>query len=515
MSKVTKTTIILIGIGLASKMLGFIREMVLASSYGASSYSDAYLVALTIPTIIFAAIGGAIGTSYIPLFCEIRENDDKYKSIKFTNNLINIVIIMSLMIIILGMIFTKQFVLLFAVGFKGQTLDLAVKFTRILFIGIIFIGLNYILTSYLQVNGNFNVPALNGFPYNIIIISSIILSAKFNIYILIYGTLLAMISQFLFQIPFAWKKGYKYRAYINIQDENIKKMMYLVAPVFIGVSVNQLNVLVDRTLASTLVEGSISALNFANRLNGFVMGLFVSSIATVIYPMLSNLSAKNNIETFKRSVVKSVNAIALLVIPISIGAMALSTPIVKLLFERGSFDARATQMTSIALFYFSIGMIGFGLREVLSRVFYSLQDTKTPMINGAIAMGLNIALNLVLVRYMAHAGLALGTSIAGLVTTALLFYSLRKKIGSFGGIKITIVMSKVSISSIIMGILVKVSYNYVHSILFGGFVYDAISLALAVAIGAIVYIGLIMLFRIEEVNIFIDMIKAKLKRRIA
>ena len=171
------------------------------------------------------------------------------------------------------------------------------------------------------------------------------------------------------------------------------------APVFVGVAVNQVNGLVDKTLASTLVEGSISALNYANKLNEFVMGIFIVSITSVIYPLLSKLSAANNKEEFNNSIVKSINYVILLVIPISIGAMVLSTPIVKLLFERGAFDLRATQMTSSALFCYSIGIIGFGLRDILSRVFYSIQDTKTPMINGAIAMALNIVLNLILIIY--------------------------------------------------------------------------------------------------------------------
>lgn len=164
----------------------------------------------------------------------------------------------------------------------------------------------------------------------------------------------------------------------------------------IGVAVNQINAMVDRTLASTLVEGSISALNYANKLNGFVLTLFITSVALVIYPLLSRLSSEDNTRKFTESVVTSINSVVLLVMPVSVGAIVLATLIVKMLFERGEFDERATNMTSVALVMYPIVMVAFGLRDILGKIFYSLQDTKTPMINGVIAMVLNIILNVFL-----------------------------------------------------------------------------------------------------------------------
>ena len=203
-------------------------------------------------------------------------------------------------------------------------------------------------------------------------------------------------------------------------------MSWLIGPVLIGVAVNQINTMVDRTLASTLVEGSISALNYANKLNGFVMALFITSVGAVIYPMLSKLSSEDNKEKFISSVVQSINSVILLVIPISIGAIVLATPIVKLLFQRGEFDARATSMTAIALIMYSIGMVAFGLRDILGKVFYALQDTKTPMINSIIATIFNIVLSIILVRSMKHNGVALASSIALIITTVLLVKNLKR-----------------------------------------------------------------------------------------
>ena len=514
MSKVTSTAISLMIATMASKGLGFFRELCLASSYGASSYSDAYLIALNIPLVIFSSIATAIGTSYIPMFCDIRQKSGEKEAIRFSNNLVNIVIIICAMLAILGAIFAKPLVKVFAMGFEGETLKLAVNFTRILIFGIIFIGVNDVLMPFLQIKENFIVPGILGIPYNLVIIVSIFLSIKLGPNFLIYGTLIAIISKVLFQIPFAKKKGYIYKPYINLKDENLKKLILLVAPVFIGVAVNQVNGLVDRTLASTLAEGSISALNYANKLNEFVMGLFIVSITSVIYPMLSKLSAENNKEQFTNAIVKSINSVVILVLPISVGAMVLATPIVRLLFERGAFDERATQMTAVALFFYSIGIVGFGLRDIISRVFYSIQDTKTPMINGAIAMGLNIVLNIILVRYMKHAGLAFATSISAIICIVLLFRSLKKKIGYFGQDKISVAFGKSLISSIIMGIVVMLAYRFVSPLAAYGFIGSIIALSGSVVLGIIVYGVCIIAFKVDEVVYIIDLVKQKLGKKV-
>ena len=411
MSKVAKATIGLMLATAIAKGLGFGRELVLASSYGVSMYSDAYLTAMNIPVVIFAIIGITLATVLIPLYFEVNNELGEINALKFTNNVFNIVIVLCILLAIIGVVFTEQLVKIFAVGFEGETLNIAIHFTRITIMSIVFTGLSYIMTAYLQIKNNFTIPGLASVPKNIIIIVSIILSVKYNPYIMIWGTLIGIATEFIFQLPFAIKSGYKYQLYINIKDKYIKKMSWLIGPVLIGVAVNQINTMVDRTLASTLVEGSISALNYANKLNGFVMALFITSVGAVIYPMLSKLSSEDNKEKFISSVVQSINSIILLVIPISIGAIVLATPIVKLLFQRGEFDARATSMTAIALIMYSIGMVAFGLRDIIGKVFYALKDTKTPMINGAIAIIMNIVLNIILVKYLQLAGLALSTSI--------------------------------------------------------------------------------------------------------
>lgn len=512
MSKIAKATIGLMIATIIAKILGFARELVLASSYGASMYSDAYLTAMNIPSVIFTVIGTTLGTVLIPMYFDVNSKLGEKKALRYINNMFNIVIVLCIVLSILGFVCTESIVKIFAIGFEGETLKLAIDFTRVLIIGLIFAGLSYIMTAYLQIKNNFTIPGLMTVPKNIIIIITIILSVKYNPYIMVWGTLIGMAVEFLFQLPFAIKSGYKYQPYININDKYIKKTIWLIGPVLIGVAVNQINAMIDRTLASTLVEGSISALNYANKLNLFVMALFITSVAAVIYPMLSKLSSEENKEKFTNSVVQSINSVILLVIPISIGAMVLATPIVKLLFQRGEFDTRATSMTAIALVMYSIGMVAFGLRDILGKVFYAIQDTKTPMINGAIAMVMNIVLNFILVRRLQLAGLALATSISAIICIFLLFRSLKKKIGYFGQDKILKTTIKSIISAVIMGTITYISYNLFNSALGLGFIADIISLFGAIIVGVIIYGILVVILKVEEINVVIDMLKNKLNK---
>lgn len=510
MMKESKSIFMIMLITILSKGLGFFREVALASTFGTTAYTDAYLIARTITLGLFSGLGGALSTTFIPLYTNIVEKENRVQAIKFTNSVLNIVIIFTIILSIVGILFTKPLVNIFAVGFEGETLKLSIKFTRLLLPGMVFIGINFILTGYLEANKRFNISAFIAFPNNMIIITAIFLSSIWDKNILIYGTLLGMVSQILFQSYFACKTGYTYTLRPPLKNGHIKKLLYLVMPVFLGMAVQQINVLIDRTLASTLPEGSIAALNFADRLNLFVYGVFTASVATVIYPRLSQLAAKNDRRAFKNDIIKSINFMCLLIIPISIGSMCLCKPIVKVLFQRGVFDTRATQMTSIALFYYSIGMIGFGLRHILSKIFYSLQDTKTPMINGAIAVVINIILNFILIRYMMHGGLALATSISSLLGTTLLLYRLRLKLGPFGGRKILNVIVKVSISSIFMGVCVKLFYHYISMARGTGFLNEAFSLSSSILLGGFIYFICILFMKVEEVNELLDMVRSKM-----
>lgn len=505
-----KTALIIMIITLLSKFLGFGRDITLSYFYGASNISDAYLISLTIPGAIFGFIGVGISAGYIPMYSKIEKEEQAEEANKYTNNLVNSLIIISTVIVVFSLLFTEQLVRLFASGFNGETLLIAILFTRVGLIGIYFTGLIFIFSSYLQLKGNYIIPALIGFPMNLIIILSIFLSCQTNIMVLAIGSVTATAFQFLFLLPFIHKKGYRYKFILNIKDKHIKEMAYIALPVIIGVSVNQINVLVDRTIASQMVVGGISALNYANRLNLFVQGIFVLSISTAMYPLISKMAAENNINGFKKSVSEAISGINLLVVPATIGFIILAEPLVNLLFGRGAFNAQAISLTTSALIFYSIGMIGFGLRDVLSRAFYSMQDTKTPMINAAIGMVLNIVLNIILSRYLGLGGLALATSLSAIFTTVLLFIGLRKKIGPLGMKQESISFLKILFASLLMGIIAKFFFDYLTSSLS-----QILSLLITIAIGAISYFVIIYFMKIEGVDVIVSALKRKIGKATA
>jgi putative peptidoglycan lipid II flippase len=504
-----KTALLVMIITILSKILGFGREIVLSYAYGASAITDAYLISQTIPIVILSFISVGIATSFIPLYSRILNEQGQMEANKYTNNLSNALLLLASIIVAIVLMFTQPIVKIFASGFSGETLDLAIRFTRISVFGVYFTALLNIFAGYLRMHDNYIIPALVGLPMNLVIIASLFISTKTNIYVIAIGSVLATASQLLLLIPFVRKTGYRYQPVLNLKEEYIKKMVIIALPVIAGQSVNQINVLVDRTLASGIAVGGISALNYANRLNGFVQGLFVASILTVLYPMISRMAAEDNMHGLKASISEAISVINLLVIPATIGAMIFSKEIVTLLFGRGAFTPEAIEMTANSLFYYSIGMIAFGLRDILSRAFYALQDTKTPMINATIAVVINIILNIVLSKYLGIGGLALATSIAAIVGTLLLFITLRRKIGGFGLKEITKSFVKICVASVLMGLIALGSFNFFIQSMRENF-----ALILAIGLGALAYAILIYFMRIPEVDRTIEAMKKKVKVRV-
>jgi len=502
-----KTAFIIVLITLLSKIFGFLREIVLSYYYGASTISDAYLIAYTIPGFIFSFIGVGLATSFIPMYSNIEKDNGTSDADTFTSNLLLILLAISSILVVFMFIFAYPVVKAFAMGFDKDTLELAVMFTRISIFGIFLSVSFHLLSSYLNIKGNYHIPAFAGIPNNIVIILSIWLSSTLGTIFLPIGIVASLVSQLLLVLIFTKKFNFKFKPNQILTDKNLKKIFYLSIPVVIGVSVNQINVLVDRTLASTISVGGISALNYANRLNTFVQGIFVMSIATVMYPLISKLVAAGNIKGLKSIVAEIITSINIMIIPITIGSMLFTHQIVDLVFGRGAFDFNATSMTASALFFYSLGMMGFGLREVISRVFYASQDTKTPMVNAGVGMVVNIILNVILSRYLGIGGLALATSIAAIFTTVLLFISLRKKIGPFGMKQISISFLKILFASLVMGGLAKLSFNYLTASLS-----QNLSLLIAIGVGAVSYFVIIYFMKIEDVDVIVGAIKKKLGR---
>ncbi len=504
-----KTALYLMIITVVSKITGFLRDVTLSFFYGATAVSDAYIISVTITSVLFSLIIAGISTAFIPMYKQIEVEAGIKAANRFTNNLVNVVLIITTLVVLIGVSFSPFLVKIFAIGFSGENLEKTVYFTKISLIGIYFTSLTQLFIGYLQLNGRFLIPAMVGLPFNIIVMITIYLSdATSSLFFLAIGNVVAALIQMLFLFPSLWKVKYRYTPSLNLKDKNLSKMFRIVFPIMIGISIDQINLMIDKTLASTLVEGGISALTYASRLNDFVQGIFVLSFVTVMFPYISKMAAQHNTADLKKSITEVISSVIIIVVPASVGIMILAEPIVKLLYGHGHFDRHAIEMTTHALFYYSIGMIGYGIREVLNRTFYSLQDSKTPMINAGLAVLLNIILNIILSKFMGISGLALATSISALFCSSLLLINLQKKIGSFGFSKIVIILLKVSIASYCMGIIVYVLNEYTFVDL-----NILLKMTLLMIIGSIVYFILIALLKIKEAKMIVDFFSKAIKRK--
>lgn len=516
MSKAARATVLLMIVTIVSKILGLFRDSVLASAYGTGKYAAVYSTANSISTILFAVIGTALATSLIPLYNKLASEDSTERAMGFLNSVVNLVVIVCLSIAGLGIIFAGPLVKVFAPGYQGDVYTLCVQYTRILLPSIVFVGLANIFTSYLQIKKRYVIPGFIGMPYSIIIIVSIYLSLKTSPMVLVIGTLIAISAKALFQLPFVYKEGYRYRPKINLKDPVMKDMMILILPVVIGVGANQINSIVDKSLASLLGTEVVASFSYAIKLYEFVQALFITSILAVIYPRLSSMIVSDRMDSFLNSLKKTMNVIIVALVPIIVGCIVLSRQIVEVLFQRNAFTSKDTTMTASILWIYVIGILAFALRDVLTRGFYSMEDSKTPMINSIISIVFNISLNLILVKPLGYKGLAIATAVSAYIGLLLFNRSMRKKIEGYSSRDNYIVFVKSLFAALIMGLGVKLVYGIVASSLVGGLLFKLIALASAVGVGVIVYALIMHFLRVEEYEMIFDMffgvVKKKVKR---
>ncbi len=516
MSKAARATVLLMIVTIVSKILGLFRDSVLASAYGTGKYAAVYSTANSISTILFAVIGTALATSLIPLYNKLASEDSTERAMGFLNSVVNLVVIVCLSIAGLGIIFAGPLVKVFAPGYQGDVYTLCVQYTRILLPSIVFVGLANIFTSYLQIKKRYVIPGFIGMPYSIIIIVSIYLSLKTSPMVLVIGTLIAISAKALFQLPFVYKEGYRYRPKINLKDPVMKDMMILILPVVIGVGANQINSIVDKSLASLLGTEVVASFSYAIKLYEFVQALFITSILAVIYPRLSSMIVSDRMDSFLNSLKKTMNVIIVALVPIIVGCIVLSRQIVEVLFQRNAFTSKDTTMTASILWIYVIGILAFALRDVLTRGFYSMEDSKTPMINSIISIVFNISLNLILVKPLGYKGLAIATAVSAYIGLLLFNRSMRKKIEGYSSRDNYIVFVKSLFAALIMGLGVKLVFGIVASSLVGGLLFKLIALASAVGVGVIIYALIMHFLRVEEYEMIFDMffgvVKKKVKR---
>lgn len=509
--KIAKSTVTIMIFVLLSKILGFFRDILVASRFGSGTETDAYFAASTASTLIVGMMAVAVHTTIIPIFSEIQVTFGNKQKVRFMNNILNISIIFTIIFSIISWIYAPVIIKIVAKGFRGEQYDLAIRLTRIGIPMLIFMISTSIFSGFLQSSEKFAISSATGISLNIVyIIFLLFFSKEYGIEGLMIASVVGVSTQLIIQIPSAYKLNYSYSFNINFKDKYIYKTISLIIPVIIGELVERVNEIVDKTLASELSVGSISALNYAMKFKWMILGVLVSALGTSIYPLLSREGNKADKKSFNLIVTHVVNVVIILMIPATFGMIILAHPIIKVLFERGAFNSTATNMTANALIFYSVGMVSSSLRVILSRVFYSLKDTKTLMKNGMLSVAINICLNLILVKYMDYMGLALASSIASIISTILLFVSLKNKIRHF---KINLNIQcfiKVVISSIVMGKVVYYIKCNIHNYFGTVFICDEIILILCTLSGIIVYIVACYILRVKEIKHIVNKIVLRL-----
>ncbi len=449
-----------------SRILGLVREAVVAYLFGAGLAADAFFMAFQIPNMLRRLLAeGALSASFIPVFTEYYRNKGKRQAWELSAATICITAIILVLVTIVGVVCAPIIVKLVAPGFKAveNKQELTILLTRIMFPFIFCIGLAALFMGILNSLQHFLAPALAPALFNICIIgSAVYLAPQFAnpVVALAIGVLLGGMAQLLFQLPFLKQKGMKFKITFNFKHPGLKKIGQLMLPAIFGLAVYELNGFVDRVLASLLPPGSVSYLNYGNRLVQFPLGLFGIALGTAILPTLSRQAADGDLKNLKDTFSMGLRLVLFVSTPAMIGLMILGKPIIQLLFQRGEFGYAATVGSAEALFYYSVGLCAYAAVKVTVPVFYSLQDTKTPVKISIIAMSANILLNLILMGPLKHAGLALATSLSGMINAGWLIYALRKRLGCLGGRLILASFSRVALASAVMGLICWQTLNY-------------------------------------------------------
>ncbi len=456
-AKITKAASVVSVATLLSRILGLVRDIVIAAFFGAGPAADAFFVAFRIPNLLRRLFAeGSLTISFIPVFAECLLKRGRDEAFALARSSWWILSITLAAVSVFGVLLSPLIVKIIAPGFVSspEKFDLTVLLTRIMFPYIFFIGMVALAMGILNTLGHFAAPAASPALLSVSMVSSVLLISPHleqPVLGLAIGVMIGGGLQLTLQIPFMVRKGFRVFVRSPLYHAAIKRIALLMTPAVFGAAVYQINILVGTLLATLLPEGSVSYLYYADRMVQFPLGVFAIALATAVLPSLSKQAAMDDMEGLRSSFSYALRLVFFITIPAMIGLIILREPIVSLLFERGQFNAATTRLTSEAVLYYALGLWAFsGVRIVVS-AFYSLQDTKTPVKTAIVSLLANIVLSILLMGPMRHGGLALATSLASGVNLALLIYALRKRLGRIGARGIIRSVLRSTASSVLMG----------------------------------------------------------------
>ncbi|MFA6216713.1 MAG: murein biosynthesis integral membrane protein MurJ [Candidatus Omnitrophota bacterium] len=487
---------------LCSRLLGFVRDMTIARLFGVYLYAQAFVVAFKIPNLFRDLLGeGAANAAFVPVFSEYSAKHTQEEFWELANIVLNLLLVILATVTIVGILFAPLVVRLIAPGFCASPEKLAatIRLTQIIFPYVLLISLTAYAGSLLNTLRHFTVPAFAPCLLNISIIVCALLWGE-GIRGLATGVLAGGLLQLAVQLPVLYKKGFRLKRVNQFRHPAIKTLGRLMLPRLLSSGIYQLNNFVDTIFGSLIWivgEGGVAVLYFSYRLVQFPLGLFSNALSQALLPALSTHALEDSHEHLKRTLTWGLRSTFFVMIPASVAFMALNVPIVLTIFGGGRFDPKAAQVTAQALFYYSIGLSAYGGTKILQSCFFALKDTLTSAKIAVLALIINVVLNSLLMFPLKIGGIALATSISGIISFLVLFYKLKQRLGDFKVKEIFFSFLRILAASVCMGLAcyyaVTQSKDFATSSLL-----QVVRLVLLILLGVCSYILFCMLFRVSE-----------------
>ncbi|MBQ2897414.1 MAG: murein biosynthesis integral membrane protein MurJ [Clostridia bacterium] len=501
MNKVFKTISGMFIIMLLAKVLGQAREVLLAWFYGTGTQASAFLTASQIPLNFFDMILGlAIVSAFVPVFNEYYQKEGETEANRFANNFIGVVLIISAALAAIGIIFSDFVIKVIASGFDTQTARLASNLLKIMFPSLIFTAVAYSYAGIVQSYGEFKLPAAMSIASNLV---AILYFLVFNDIGGIFGLSVAMLIgwglQLIILIPALIRFKYRFGLSFDFLHPGMKKVYKLALPILLSSWVQPLNVMINLYLASFIDGGNaVSYINYANKLYIIIVGVFAMSVTNLILPRLSRLFADNQTKESADVITSSLRAGILFIVPVMFLFLIFSYQIVEIVYMRGAFDSKSVYMTSTALFFYSFGMLGYGLQEILNKSFYSMQNSVVPMKNAFFTIVINIALSFLLYRQMGVGGLALSSAIASVFSAVNLTIQIKRKVKQIKLRDIISLLIKATVCAGVSCLISRVLYTFLISLYTPGFFVKFTVLALSVLFTFVIYIAGLLILRVKD-----------------
>ncbi|MBN1219808.1 MAG: murein biosynthesis integral membrane protein MurJ [Anaerolineae bacterium] len=498
LSRIARAAGLVMALFVVSRGLGLLREMVIASRFGTSAEMDAYLAAFRLPDFLFYVVaGGALGSAFIPVFTGYLTRRDLTGAWRLASAVINWVVLILLLLGGLAAVFAPWLVQFLFSDFTLAQQGLTTELMRWMLIATIIFGISGVVMGILNAHQHFFLPALAPVIYNLaIILGAWFLGPIWGVRGLTAGVVLGAAGHLLVQTPGLVAQRMRYRPTLAWQSSSLREVGRLMAPRVLGIAAVQLNFVVNVVLASSLGEGSITALNYGWIIMLLPQGIIAQSVATALFPTLAALAAQGERTEMRRVFGLTLRSMLFLTFPASVGLIVLREPVVRLVLEWGEFDATSTTMTAWALGFFALGLVGHAVVEIMTRAFYALKNTKTPVAVAIISMVINIGLSITLMNLFAwfnwlpHGGLALANSVAVTLEMVALLVLLRSQMSGLSETGLAHSIGKMSLATagmaiVLLGLLPILPSESkwlggISGILTGGLVYLALAYAVRV-----------------------------------